>query len=293
MPRRTPFRVLVAVDGSHQSKIALETTVGFPWPAETEVHSVAARQSGADYRRSLLLAVLDRNAEAAAEGARRTLAGRWPDASATVTDTTPVEGVLGEAKRLGAEAIVVGWRGHGPARRLLMGSVSRGVVRGARCAVLVVRRRVPEVRRILIGVDGSDAAQRAVEFVSRLDPPLKGRVTLVSATEPVPVPSQALASGAVRATVSREVRRINVVRAKQAQSRLNAAAAKLERRGWKISTRLTTGVPLRDLLAEAARADAHVIVVGKRGTSGVPHLLLGSVAEGILNRSPLPVVVVP
>jgi nucleotide-binding universal stress UspA family protein len=38
-------------------------------------------------------------------------------------------------------------------------------------------------------------------------------------------------------------------------------------------------------------ARAQLLVVGARGTSGVRHLLLGSVAEGALNRSPVAVLV--
>ena len=40
-------------------------------------------------------------------------------------DKSPAEGVLSEAERFRADVIVVGWRGYGAVRRLLMGSVSR------------------------------------------------------------------------------------------------------------------------------------------------------------------------
>ena len=134
------FRVLVATDGSAQAKRAIATTVQFPWPARTRLRAVVARRTRAEYRQSILLAALDRSAEFAAGAARRALSQRWSDADVVVVDKTPIEGILGEAERFGADAIVLGWRGHGVMRRLLMGSVSRGVVRGARCAVLIVRQ---------------------------------------------------------------------------------------------------------------------------------------------------------
>jgi nucleotide-binding universal stress UspA family protein len=37
---------------------------------------------------------------------------------------------------------------------------------------------------------------------------------------------------------------------------------------------------------------AELLVLGATGRSGVPHLLLGSVAEGALGRSPVPVLLV-
>ena len=47
--------------------------------------------------------------------------------------------IVGLADELGAGLIVLGSRGLGPLRRVLMGSVSDSVVRHARCPVLVVR----------------------------------------------------------------------------------------------------------------------------------------------------------
>jgi nucleotide-binding universal stress UspA family protein len=55
---------------------------------------------------------------------------------------------------------------------------------------------------------------------------------------------------------------------------------------------LVHGEPLRDLLGAVATRRAQLLVVGARGTSGVRYLLLGSVAEGALNHSPVSVLVV-
>ncbi len=172
-----------------------------------------------------------------------------------------------------------------------MGSVSRGVVRGATCAVLVVRQRPRQVRRIVIGFDGSPNAQRAVELVSRLVAPPDGRVTLVSVVEMLTPGSHGPAVGGIRSTIAREVRRINAEAARVAMKALRSAAAELERSGWQTRTRLRTGEPLRELMAAVRTADPHLLAIGARGTSGVRQLLLGSVAEGVLNRSPVPVLI--
>jgi nucleotide-binding universal stress UspA family protein len=234
------------------------------------------------------LTALDRGAEKAAESARRTLARRWPDVEIEVLDKTPVEGILGEAERFQADVIVVGWRGHGAVRRLLMGSVSRGVVRGSTRAVLVIRRS-QRVRKIVVGVDGSPTSKRALAFVARLVPPRDGQVTLVSGVELMTVPSRGRVPGA--AAIAREIRRTNTMRARTATKALNRAAAELKRSGWHTRTVLVHGEPLRDLLGAVATARAQLLVVGARGTSGLRHLLLGSVAEGALNHCPVAVLV--
>ena len=288
MARQRELRVLVATDGSRHAQAAIATTVHFPWPDRTRVRVISARRTRAEYRRSILLTALDRGAEKAAESARRTLSRRWPDVEVEVLDKTPVEGILGEAERFQADVIVVGWRGHGAVRRLLMGSVSRGVVRGSKCAVLVVQQS-QRVRKIVVGVDGSPTAKRALAFVGRLVPPRNGRVTLVSAVELLTVPSRGRVPGA--ATIAREVRRQNTIRARTATKDLNRAAATLKRSGWQTRTMLVHGEPLRDLLSAVAAARAQLLVVGARGTSGVRYLLLGSVAEGALNHCPVAVLV--
>ena len=288
MASRRELRVLVATDGSRDAKAAIATTLHFPWAAETRVRILGARRSRAEYRRSILMSALDRGAEQATESARRALSRRWPDVDVEIADKAPVEGILDAARRFKADVIVVGWRGHGAVRRLLMGSVSRGVVRGSTCAVLVVRRS-QRVRTLVVGVDGSDTAKHALAFVSRLVAPRGGRVTLVSAVELLKPPSRGRVPGA--ASIAREIKRQNTIRARAATKELNRAAAGLKRVGWQTRTMLVHGEPLRDLLGAVATSRAQLLVVGARGTSGVRYLLLGSVAEGALNQSPVSVLV--
>ena len=286
------FRVLVATDGSSHAARAVATVTRCPWPARTRVRAVVARRTGAESRRSILLAALDRSTDLTASEARRKLSRRWPDAEVVVVDTAPIDGVLAEAKHFRADVVALGWRGHGTMRRLLMGSVSRGVVRGARCAVMVVRNRPKEVARILIGFDGSANAERAVALVARMPPPDGGEVTLFQAVDQISAPTKGLAPAAIGRRVSAEVARLNKESAVAARRALDRAAAGLTRLGWRTRVVISTGVPLRDLLATARSAKADLVVVGARGVTGLTRLLLGSVAAGVLDRCPAPVLVV-
>lgn len=51
------------------------------------------------------------------------------------------EKILEEAKRMGADLIVMGSHGHGALHNLLVGSVTEGVLKEATCPVLVVPAR--------------------------------------------------------------------------------------------------------------------------------------------------------
>jgi nucleotide-binding universal stress UspA family protein len=209
-----------------------------------------------------------------------------------VIDASPVDAILTEARRVRADIIVMGWRGHGPVRRLLAGSVSRGVLRGAPCAVLVVRRPIRGLGHVVVGVDGSENAERALTFLAGLEPPHGARATVFRAVDIMHAPAPRLASTAARATVAAEVTRINEGRRAAARRDLARGAKMLSSAGWRVQQAVTDGAPLRELLSTVSKADADLLVVGAKGATGIRHLLLGSVAEGALNRSPVPVLVV-
>lgn len=63
------------------------------------------------------------------------------EATALHVQGPTVEKILSEAGKLGAELIVMGSHGRGALYRALLGSVSEGVLRGARCPVHIVPAR--------------------------------------------------------------------------------------------------------------------------------------------------------
>ena len=289
MKRRSDFRILAGVDGSTQARAALAALLRGPWPDDARVRVVVARRLRGPHQRSILLSALDRGAQDAAERAKRTLAERWPDTDAVVVDKAPGAGLLTEARKFRADVIAMGWRGYGPARGLLMGSVSREVVREATCAVLLVRRAPVRIRKIVLAVDGSAHAARAVDLVARLTPPPGGQVTLVQIVQHITSAPRGPSFGGIRATIAAEVRRINAERSKAARKALQETAQRLHGSGWRTRTVVKSGEPLRELMRAANSSAAHLIVIGARGTSGIRHLVLGSVADGVLSRSPVPV----
>jgi len=289
MAGRAEFRILVGIDGSAHARAALETVVQGPWPEGARVRALAARQRVGAHR-SLLLASLDGTAQDAIGRARRALARQWPDAEAVVVDKAPVRALLKEAATFKAEMIVVGWRGYGASRGLLMGSVSRGVVRGAKCAVLVTKRRPrSRIEKVLLAFDASSNAKLAVRLLARLSPGPNGHVTLVQVVQTILPTGRGPAIGGIRASIAHELKRLNAQRLKTAESALKRAGQQLNRTGWRTSIVLRTGEPLRELTEATKSAGAELIVVGARGASHVRHLLIGSVAEGIVNHSAVPV----
>ncbi len=148
-------------------------------------------------------------------------------------------------------------------------------------------------RRIVLGIDGSAPARRAVEFVARLAPSRGSHVCCVTVLEPTPVPSMPLVPAALRAVVVGQARALDRARATRARRSLRAAVARLRRAGWRASEEIRWGVPLAGLLDAVKRMRADVLALGARGAGGrTARALLGSVADGAVKRASVSVLIV-
>lgn len=86
------------------------------------------------------------------------------------------------------------------------------------------------------------------------------------------------------ATVAKEMMEEFLAEAKAAEpDRAVLAAAE---------SRLVAGLPAGRIVETAEEIGAELIVIGSRGRTGLPHILLGSVAERVVQSSLVPVVVV-
>lgn len=292
MARVKEFRVLVATDGSLSGTAAAVTAKRFPWPVGTRASGVISREPGTSTEWRSLESALEEATRTAAETATRILAGRWAGVRVRVVDGPPSAAIIRAATRARADVIVMGWRGHSAIRRLLAGSVSRNVVRAASCSVLVVRRAVRNVRTIVIGVDGSPQSARAVQFASRLQVPEGGRILLVTAAPLMSDPSNPLLPAEIRKTAASGVANINKRRLETARANLRRLVPGLRAAGWRVDVAITTAAPLGSLLSAVKDARADLLMVGATGTTQLERLLLGSVAQGALDRSPVPVLIV-
>jgi nucleotide-binding universal stress UspA family protein len=208
-------------------------------------------------------------------------------------NAAPVDAILADATKFRATVIALGWRGHGAFKRLIAGSVSRAVASNARCAVLIAREAPKAVRRIVVGYDGSPNATRVIELLASLDPPRGARVILVDAVVPQVLPAAAgRLPTATRRQLRQDLRAFNEELRRDAQKLLESGAARLRRVGWKIDTEMRYAAPVAAILAAADDHKADIVIVGARAASGLERLLLGSVANGVLNRSKVPVLLV-
>ena len=133
-------------------------------------------------------------------------------------------------------------------------------------------------RRIVVGVDGSENSQKAVDWAISFAHS-GDTVILLSAWSPVVVPAEMAMSYTFDDTAARQILD------KEAKRVATAAA----NRGVSIASHFENNDPRNAILSTSS----DLIVVGARGHGGVVGILLGSVADYVSRHSHVPVVIVP
>ncbi len=143
-----PTKVLVALDGSEESTLAAKTAAELAEKTGSELHVVHVRTAPMYIDPSTERVRRLADVEAVRREAQEFLDSQVQqiqDAGGTVARAhirlgTPVAEIVNLADAIEAGLIVMGSRGMGGIRRLLLGSVSDGVIRHAHCPVQVVRK---------------------------------------------------------------------------------------------------------------------------------------------------------
>jgi nucleotide-binding universal stress UspA family protein len=143
---------------------------------------------------------------------------------------------------------------------------------------------MPAIRNILVPIDFSPHADRALDYALDLAKAFGARIHLLHAFHH---PEYFAAPGAPGA-VAIPVDWISSVR-ERARQELEKRAKRLTQSGAQAQARLEEGPPAQCICDVAGELPADLIVMGTRGRSGLAHILLGSVAERTVRMAPCPV----
>lgn len=179
-----------------------------------------------------------------------------------------------------AHMVVVGSRGRGAVGRVLLGSVSSGVLRGAVCPVVIVPADQPEIRDdapVLVGIDGSPASELATAIA--FDEASRRGVDLraVHAWSDVEVLDL---EGLDRPALEVESEQILAERLAGWQERYPDVA---------VQRLVVCDRPARELVNQSK--SAQLVVLGSRGRGGIARMLLGSVSNAVVHSVHTPIIV--
>lgn len=146
------MKILLAIDGSPCSDVAVEEVARRPWPQGSTVKVLTAWESAPavpitpeiwalppNYFEELDAALRQQGQNIVDRALQKLKANKSIMADAVLAPGSPRPTILDEAESWGADLIVVGSHGCGAWKRFLLGSVSQGVVAHAKCSVEVVR----------------------------------------------------------------------------------------------------------------------------------------------------------
>lgn len=274
------MRILYAADGSNGALAGARLLCSLPLDT--------------DWRITILTVVRDEpeQGEIALAAAREALGHCTAGLETRVRHGHPAEEILREVEEHPTGLVVVGSRGRSAIARFFLGSVAERVVQHAPCPVLLARPLDGELRKLLVGVDGSECAARALEWVRQFPLPPDCQVRLVMVlpfledlirtrmfTPPYP-------AGVLEANQHAEQQR------KEGQAQLEQWTAVLNAAGRQADSEIRHGDPAVALLAAAQDWSADLIVVGSQGLGAIERFVMGSVSENVVRHASCSVLVV-
>ena len=140
--------------------------------------------------------------------------------------------------------------------------------------------------RILVATDFSEDADRALAVAIRFGKLLQGTVDVVHVYG-LPMPTTLSVAGAVEAASPANDDVQNAYR------QLEARAETVRAAGVDCIASALGGDAALEIVTQAQKLRANMLVMGRRGLSGLRRMVLGGVTERVLRTSAVPVLVIP
>ncbi len=269
-PRRLRFgRILVAIDGSNSSRLALEWGVAFArcYGAKISLVTVSAPLGVYEYivpQHETLPVNLEDLSQRILDDGLRQVREAGLAATGRIEHGSPVGAICDRAADEPADLVIVGSHGSGAAMRLVLGSTADGVKNRASTNVLVARGH-PPAKRILVPTDGSIPSREAALVARDLSRAWKGETSVLYV-----IPSPAFRSPKKFASFFENLRG-DLSLGRQDASRVAYA--------------VQYGDPAAQVIQTARKDDFPLIVMGCRGLGGLKGFVAGSVSSKTVHRS--------
>jgi len=191
------------------------------------------------------------------------------------------EKIIQVATREKADLIVMGKRGIGLKDKKHIGSNTLKVLQGSQIPVLAVRRgttkSLPKIRKIMVPFDISEKFSSALDKAISLSNKLAAKLTVIYVEELVSYPYEFPVS------IINEIRDIH---GKELQNKINEVCTHKEIK-LKIKHKVVESItPYLGIIRFAEEDKSDLIVMNTHARKGLKKLVLGSVAEKIINEAP-------
>ena len=146
------------------------------------------------------------------------------------------------------------------------------------------------ISKILVPTDGSNTAQKAAKYGVDLAKKLRAAVVILSVIDQRPYVSQTVPAAK---TTLHIIEPIEDYLREAAEAYAGEIKKLCDKGGVRSKTVITSGHPVEDIVKQAAKTKADLIVMGSHGKSALAAAVLGSVTYGVIHKdSKIPVMVV-
>ena len=287
-------QILVPLDGSQAAEAVLPYVERIATAANASVLLLAAvdrpRDWGEDTGGDL------KGEREAAESYLLRLQGRLTSATGKdvelqVVESEPAATILATSEKQQPDLIAMTTHGRSGLARWVLGSVLAKLLHATHTPILIVRppadnteREGGGITKILVPLDGSDASASVLPFAADLAKSLGARMSLFHALAEVamlyPGPEAIFDSNVQKEMVA------------GARKYLTSTAEGLSEQGVEANSTATFGNTVDGIVWTAERENADLIVMSTHGRSGIGRVVLGSVADAVVRRTSLPVILV-
>lgn len=286
------MRIVVPVDGSSCSTSAVQTLAHFTPPEElTLVHALHLPDFNypmitPDLRTEAQEAIKDqlkKEGEEILDEAQKHLPADFSHVQQVHQIGHPVDVIVETARSAQSNLIVLGARGLGPVKELVLGSVSHRVLMHAPCSTMIVKTPMTQLKKILLPIEGQEDAQSALRFLA-LHPFQQPIEVEVFTVWPQPQLSWPTTVG------QSEILEVQAI--EEAQERMKGITDQLVQMNVLCQAHVGMGDPAYAIIEQAKASQSDLIMMGTHDRGGFSRFLMGSVSHSVLHQTPCPVLIV-
>ena len=289
------MKILLAIDETPASEVAVEEVAGRPWPEGTTVELLTIVEQGQLWAMSETLESAYHQAKDLVEKATAILRMCGINAHGNIATGDPKTVILERAEDTRPDLIVLGSHRVNPLTHFFLGNVAAHTLRHAECSVAIIRPRIDEAvqaRKILLATDGSAYSEVAAYAIANRPWPPRTQVRILSVVEVVLPTIHALFEPPF--VHSGEVQKLREEALTRAQTAVTRAQAILASAGLDVSESVSVLLDgTKDVILHEARDwGADVLFIGSHGRRGAQRILMGSVSEALAAQATCSVEVV-
>jgi len=286
-------RILVPLDGSRLSELSLPYAEELARTLNSEVTLIYVGETADPRHRYEQQVYVEKMAKLLTDNIEE---GSKARVKPVVLDGRPASAIIEYAAKNNTSLIIMATHGRSGIMLWAMGDTAHKILHGVSMPVLLIRASIPAPEagkagrmfsQIMVPLDGSEAGEAALPYVSELTKKLESEVTLLQ----VIAPGQHVHTIGGLDYVRFTEQQIESAKA-SAQQYLDGVSRRFTGTKAKVNSELRPGDPAEVIIKFASETNAQLVAMSSHGYSSIDRWTLGSITNKILHGGKTPLLLV-